>query len=183
MGVPLAVILFRGAGSIKFERICKTWFWLLLACILPFLYSLAIFNIQDFTLAPTFVLVLIGALFEEMGWRGFLFKALEKSGWLKMNLIIGMMWATWHLPAILTSNYPIASPMALGLLFFFLNVILLSFLFGWFRQKTDGLFAPILLHASHNFFTTGTFESEWKLSATLLLMLLVLQIWRKPANI
>ncbi len=179
-GVAVAVALWGGLSTIYFEKTLKAIPWMLLAVALPFLYSFG--WTREFPGAAPLVITFVAAFFEEIGWRGFLFKELEKFGWLKMNLIIGLMWAVWHLPAILTNNYPIASPFGVGLLFFFVNVILLSFLFGWFRQKTGGLWAPVLLHTFHNLIY-GSNEGNWKFSLILIVILLIFQIWKKPITV
>lgn len=177
-GVAIAVVIWNGLKSLTFEKTSKVIPWLMLAIALPFLYSLVLGR-QDLNWSAV-ILILLAAFFEEIGWRGFLFKTLEKVGWIKMNFIIGLLWAAWHLPAIFTHNYLMTSPLVLSLPFFFINVILLSFIFGWFRQKTGGLWASILLHTSHNFFVNTVSESQWSLTFVLLVIIGILQAWRKP---
>lgn len=52
----------------------------------------------------------INALFafgEELGWRGYLLKTLQKNKLLSASLIIGIVWGLWHFPLILIGhNYP-----------------------------------------------------------------------------
>ena len=52
----------------------------------------------------------INALFafgEELGWRGYLLKALKDKKLLPVSLIIGLVWGLWHFPLILIGhNYP-----------------------------------------------------------------------------
>lgn len=181
-GVAVAVLLWDGLKSVIFEKKRQTIPWLLLAIALPFLYSLS--WPQEFD-GIVWLTTLVAAFFEEIGWRGFLFKKLEKFGWVRMNIVIGFLWAAWHLPAILTGYYPIATPLPIGFFFFFANLILLSFLFGWFRQKTGGLVAPILLHMFHNLSTTGNdiWESSAGLMLTLMVTVILFQVWKKPAQL
>ena len=53
-----------------------------------------------FTLLVSFILSIItGAAGEELGWRGFLLPRLqEKFNALTSTLIVGLIWALWHLP-------------------------------------------------------------------------------------
>lgn len=44
---------------------------------------------------------------EELGWRGLLLSETQKSGFLKSNLFIGVVWGLWHAPVIAQGhNYP-----------------------------------------------------------------------------
>jgi membrane protease YdiL (CAAX protease family) len=48
-----------------------------------------------------------GALGEELGWRGFLLPRLQqKHNALTSSLIVGVIWALWHLPLWLLPGYP-----------------------------------------------------------------------------
>ncbi|MDR1804202.1 MAG: CPBP family intramembrane metalloprotease [Treponema sp.] len=47
------------------------------------------------------------ALGEELGWRGYLLRALQDKRFLFVSLIIGVVWGIWHFPLILLGhNYP-----------------------------------------------------------------------------
>ena len=51
------------------------------------------------------VFVLIAG--EEIGWRGFALPHLAKRvGWLQASLIIGLLWAIWHLPLFNMAGMP-----------------------------------------------------------------------------
>src|SRR5512138_1903946 len=53
-----------------------------------------------YTLLPMFILYIIAAgIGEEFGWRGFLLPRLQtRHNALVSSLIIGVMWAIWHIP-------------------------------------------------------------------------------------
>src|SRR3989338_2701348 len=74
-GVMVAVMLFGGLKDIVFGKKRQAIPWMLLAVALPFLYAFGWTRELFFTLLPV---TFIAAFFEEIGWRGFLFKELEK---------------------------------------------------------------------------------------------------------
>lgn len=198
LGVTVAFVLCR--GKIGFEKNSSLLPWMVFGCLLPIFYIGLVYLIgwQFFdhrieplplTFLSSFPLVLLASFFEEVGWRGYLFNILQEIGWLKMNLTVGILWSAWHLPAILTGNYDISSPLLLGILIFTINVILLSFIFAWFRQKTGGIIAPTLIHTFHNLGyaywagkndLSALGESGFVLTVVLLLVVAILQAWKEP---
>jgi len=201
LGVAVAFLLFR--GKVKFETNRSAVPWTIVGCFLPisyiglvYLIGWKLFDNKIEPLSLTFLsslpFILVASFFEEIGWRGYLFDTLRKFGWIKTNFIIGILWSTWHLPAILTGSYQTSSPLIIGILIFTINVILLSFVFGWFRQKTDGIIAPTVIHTFHNLgyaYWTGKndlpilSESGLILTIVLLLVIVILQAWEKPISI
>lgn len=199
-GVMVAFVLFR--GKVGFEKNSSVFPWMVFGCLLPIFYIGLVYLIgwQFFdheieplplTFLSNFPLVLLASFFEEVGWRGYLFNVLQKIGWLRMNLIVGILWSAWHLPAILTGSYDISSPLVLGTLIFTINVILLSFIFAWFRQRTGGIIAPTLIHTFHNLayaYWAGSNdlsilgESGFVLTIVLFVVIVILQAWKEPRN-
>ncbi|MEW8469026.1 MAG: CPBP family intramembrane glutamic endopeptidase, partial [Candidatus Thiodiazotropha sp.] len=50
---------------------------------------------------PVLALLLLAAVFEELGWRGYGFESLEKGrSFLAASLIFGLLWSLWHLPLL-----------------------------------------------------------------------------------
>ena len=110
-----------------------------------------------------------GPLGEEIGWRGFALPRLQaRFGPLRASLILGLLWAFWHLPHFLTSAQRGGPGMSLSVLYFNLPVFLvmvvaLSIVFTWVFNRTEGsLFIAMLLHASINTFAgvTGLFTAS-----------------------
>jgi membrane protease YdiL (CAAX protease family) len=64
--------------------------------------------------------VTIGAVFafgEEYGWRGYLLPKLLPLGEFRASLLVGVIWAFWHTPALLAGlNYPGSTPRCRGVL-------------------------------------------------------------------
>ena len=98
------------------------------------------------------------ALGEEIGWRGFLVPELSNiTSYTKTSLISGAIWAVWHYPILIFGNYNNGTPPWYGLICFTVMVISMSFVFTWFRLKSNSLWTGVMLHASHNLFIQGFF--------------------------
>lgn len=86
--------------------------------------------------------VFSGPLGEEIGWRGFaLPKLLETYSALAASLILGSVWAVWHLPLILVGDFTSYGA--------FMPVIA-AIAFTWVSQNAKGsVLLAILMHASY----------------------------------
>ncbi len=105
------------------------------------------------TQLPSFLpLILIGPLSEELGWRGYAQTRLQ-TRWNPMvsGLVVGMVWALWHLPLFFilgTSQRELHFPF-LG---FFCGVTALSVLFAWLHNHTNGsIWTAIFFHWIYTF--------------------------------
>ncbi len=88
----------------------------------------------------------LGPLSEEAGWRGFALPRLqERFSALTSSVILGIIWACWHLPLYLVETrmpFYIYLPL----------VTVLSILFTWLYNNTGGsLIIAVLAHFSFNF--------------------------------
>jgi uncharacterized protein len=93
------------------------------------------------------------ALGEEIGWRGFLLPRLTgQFGFTFGCVVSGLIWATWHYPGLLWSDYNAGTNPAYALTCFTLMVTANAFIMGWLRLKSGSLWPCALLHASHNLF-------------------------------
>lgn len=99
------------------------------------------------------------ALGEEIGWRGFLLPRLVgQFGFTFGCIVSGLIWAIWHYPGLLWSDYNAGTNPAYALTCFTLMVIGDSFILGWLRLKSGSLWPCALLHASHNLFIQAIFD-------------------------
>jgi len=99
------------------------------------------------------------ALGEELGWRGFLFPELERmTSFTTASLIGGIVWALYHLPLILFSDYHSTAPIAFQVVMFFIAAIARSFLHNWFRARSSSVWPNVFLHASHDVFFLNVFD-------------------------
>ena len=161
-------------GSMGWRR---SWKYYLFALLVPVLFFglLALFNHltglgrfewtrSDMPLGAYLgIELLIGALIisififgEEYGWRGYLLPRLLALGEIKGTILVGLIWAGWHLPLLLTGlNYP-GQSLLLTIPLFTLAVICLSFPFTWFYKATAGSVVLVsLLHGSINAYGDG----------------------------
>jgi membrane protease YdiL (CAAX protease family) len=95
-----------------------------------------------------------GALGEEPGWRGFALPRLQSMhGPLLGTLILGPLWALWHLPLFLT---PWNELTAFNVVVFVLATTCLAIMYTWVFNNTKGsVLMAILIHASFNASVTG----------------------------
>ena len=91
-----------------------------------------------------------GPLSEEAGWRGFALPRLQKKfSALTSSLILGFLWACWHIPFYFEPNYA-ANGMPLPI--FMVVVTALSILFAWIYNNSGGsLLLTMLAHFFFNF--------------------------------
>jgi membrane protease YdiL (CAAX protease family) len=98
------------------------------------------------------------ALGEETGWRGFYVPEVYKlTGYTQTSLLVGITWAVWHFPILIFADYNSGTPAWYGLTCFTVMVVSISFVFTWFRIKSNSLWTGVLLHASHNLFIQSFF--------------------------
>jgi membrane protease YdiL (CAAX protease family) len=105
------------------------------------------------------ILNLSTALGEEIGWRGFLVPELAKQmSYAKLSLVSGMVWAAWHSPLVLFSDYNGGTNRWYALLCSSVTCVSVSFILAWLRLKSNSLWPAALFHASHNLFVPGLFD-------------------------
>ena len=117
------------------------------------------------------VLLLRGPMGEELGLRGFALTRLqERYSPTRASLVIGVLWAGWHLPVLLGRD-----PVSIGL--YCILVILLSFIFTWLYNGSGGSLVPVLLfHTFQNaedvfeVALPGLFGTDWETVSSLALL-------------
>ena len=90
-----------------------------------------------------------GGLAEEFGWRGYAIDRLQaKYNALYSSILLGVIWAFWHLPFWFVSG---SSHQKSSFLWFLVFVIFLSILYTWIYNNTEGnLLASTIFHAMSN---------------------------------
>jgi uncharacterized protein len=144
-GVPPVYFLAASLvlGTAPLEALIEDW---------PFLFT---------SYLPKVVMVfLIVSLWEEIGWMGFALPRLqEKYGPLMASVVLGVLWALWHLPAYFNSTQVVADKVGLGeldrLLYLLPPLILLAtftrIVMTWlFNVAMGSVIVVTLFHAAFN---------------------------------
>ncbi|MFW5714383.1 MAG: CPBP family intramembrane glutamic endopeptidase, partial [Brevefilum sp.] len=141
------------------------WFWYPFSLAAPPLLMLTAIEIHTllggtglvfndpaeiYWMVPVFFMVLIfSVLGEEIGWRGFALPWLQKRfNALRSSLILGLIWAIWHLPLFwLPGDFHQQLP---GI-WFLLQTVSITISYTWVYNATRGsLWIILLLHAASN---------------------------------
>lgn len=100
------------------------------------------------------------AIGEEIGWRGFLLpRVLQFMNPFKASLLVGIVWAVWHYPLMLSAvDFSKPGEWLPGMLFFTIMVIALSYIYTYFTIKSSSILPAVILHASHNNFLQKVYD-------------------------
>ena len=105
---------------------------------------------EIYRVIPVFFLVLIfSVLGEEVGWRGFALSWLqERFNAFQSSLILGVIWALWHLPLFwISGDFHQQLPIS----WFIIQTITLTFIYTWiFNATNQSLLIILLFHAASN---------------------------------
>ena len=104
---------------------------------------------------PTLTILILAAIFEEVGWRGYAMDSLQvKRTYFSTTLIFGGLWALWHLPLFFiqgTYQNEIGSENFLYAINFFVSIIPMAFLISWvWALNSRSITAVILFHFFFN---------------------------------
>ena len=116
-------------------------------------------------LGAALVAILSGGVTEEFGWRGYAQPRLsERWNALRTSVVVGVMWAIWHLgPWFLFFVQPASEAATVNATFvleYLANCIPLAVLMGWVYYNTRGsVLLMILAHAAHNTVISIAFRS------------------------
>lgn len=149
------------------------------------------------TTKMTFFTAYINSLGEEIGWRGFLVPELaQRYSFATTSLVSGGIWAAWHYPLVLFTQYNGGTPAWYGLTCFTVMVLGMSFLYAWMRMKSGSLWTATLLHASHNLIVQGFFDrltgregitnyviGEFGFALAIVCVLVGLYFWKRRGDI
>ena len=130
------------------------------------------------TLLSTMVIV---GLFEEVGWRGFALPRLQRRlPALGASLILGGIWAAWHLPVLISDPTGQRPPLP-----FVIGILAQSVILAWLYNSTNAsLPIVIILHAAMNTaarftlpgFTGGDYQVAWWAQTALYVLIAILVI-------
>jgi membrane protease YdiL (CAAX protease family) len=107
-------------------------------------------------LVPTFFLRLlvpgIGGAWEEPGWRGYALPKLQGGhSALLASLILGVVWAFWHLPLMVIGQIHLSDPV---------YIVAWTVVLTWVFNNTNGsVLIAMLMHNIHNVISGGYFSA------------------------
>ena len=97
------------------------------------------------------IMTLTFSLGEELGWRGYLLPRLLSVGRTRALVLVGLIWAAWHMPLIfLTPLYHSSGNRLIVLPLFVGTLVAASFVFGYLRILTGSVWPASLAHSVHN---------------------------------
>lgn len=102
---------------------------------------------------------LVSGLGEEIGWRGFLHSRLMNLNSPHPFLLTGAIWAVWHWPLILFSNYATSNHPFFSLTMFTIMTMSMSVFMGWMRVRSGTVFTAALIHGVHNLWIQGIYPA------------------------
>jgi uncharacterized protein len=184
-------ITYRKAGVVALLSRMVRWrvhpVWYALALLLPIAISGAatLLNVSLGAQAPSFaelgawtglipqfflslLVPGVGGTWEEPGWRGYALPVLQvRRSALLASLILGTLWAFWHLPFVVYGTIP-RSDMVF--------IVAWSVVFTWMFNNTSGsVLIAMLMHAMNNTVSGGFgamfSEGDWERQGWLLVAL------------
>ena len=97
---------------------------------------------------PQIVVIILIALGEEYGWRGFLLpRLMNKFNLFYSSIILGLIWGFWHFPAYLIGT---GVPLEMDFMVFLLWVLLGTLFISWIYYYTKSVLTSILAHIGAN---------------------------------
>lgn len=98
-------------------------------------------------LIPLAVSYLFFALFEEVGWRGYLAPAVYRvNDRLLGHVVVGLIWASWHFPYMRELWGHTSAGLGTLLPLFLLGTIASAIFYGEIRQRTGSFWPAVLMH-------------------------------------
>lgn len=110
------------------------------------------------------VMLVVGtalALFEEIGWRGYLLPRTRSVGVVGGMLLVGFLHGLWHLPLLLwTDLYHSGGSTIIVVPMFLVTLTLAGVFYGWLRHWTGSVWPVALAH--------GALNTSWEFSDSII---------------
>lgn len=104
-------------------------------------------------LVTTIVVLFLGPVPEEIGWRGFLLDRFQlRWGAVTASILVGIVWLVWHAPLFVMAGYYDAVGGSPDLFPFATGIVITSVLYTWVHNNARrSVFATIVFHFMQNF--------------------------------
>jgi membrane protease YdiL (CAAX protease family) len=114
------------------------------------------FGVNPLAILPALFFATLPPILEELGWRGYALDRLQlKWSALSASLILGVVWALWHLPLFFVEGSYQHDSVGFATMSFWLfmtGIVALSFAFTWIYNNTErSILGIIVLHGWVNF--------------------------------
>ena len=114
------------------------------------------FSFTGVGVLSAFATILLAAILEEVGWRGYGEDSIAQyNSWFKESIIFGFVWAAWHIPLFWipgTYHYEIREMNVLYMVNFLVSVAPMGFITTWVYVKNGrSMLASIIFHLFINF--------------------------------
>ena len=147
------------ARNFDFRRIEDTKWYAPILLLMPLIFVLSLAVMiglgaqipaalaPTIALPPVFLFFFLLATGEESGWMGFAFDPMQAhAGALKASLVLGLIWALWHVPFLV-----VMMPDSVTILSQLLTLVGTRVLVAWiFNNTGKSVFASIVFHAADN---------------------------------
>lgn len=135
--------------------------------LMPFLAPIAGFPPLSRLLAMIFLSATLGTVIgtisaagEEIGWRGYMLTRLVAAGVPQPLVVSGLIWATWHLPLILTGVYAAGPSHLASAGLFIVDIMGGALVIGVLRLRSGSVWPAVVLHAAWNSIIQGPFDGS-----------------------
>ncbi len=114
------------------------------------------FGVNPLAILPALFFATLPPILEELGWRGYALDRLQlKWSVLSASLILGVVWALWHLPLFFIEGsfqHDAVGFATTGFWLFMAGIVALSVAFTWIYNNTErSILGIIVLHGWVNF--------------------------------
>ena len=143
--VPLGISVFAGVADLLLGGPGPAWG-----------EGVTEFAVNPLAILPALFFATLPPILEELGWRGYALDRLQlKWSALSASLILGIVWALWHLPLFFIEGSFQHDAVGFGTTGFWLfmaGIVALSFAFTWIYNNTErSILGIIVLHGWVNF--------------------------------
>ena len=145
--------------SFDYKRITKKIWYVPIFIVMPVLFGLASGvmilmglpipePLMPLVAAPVaFLMFFFLALFEEVGWMGYVFEPMQDRGnAFTASIVLGIIWAAWHLPLYIAAGFD-----PLWIAGQYISMLGIRTLITWsYNNAGKSVFAVVLFHAVYN---------------------------------